>query len=79
MKCVICKSPDVVEKEVEEEIRLDGDIAIYPIKTKVCNNCGERYYDRKTMAQLEEVKDKLKKKELSLRVVGKVLRVSEAV
>ncbi len=78
MKCVICKSPDIVEKEVDEEIRVDSDIAIYSIKTKVCNNCGERYYDRKTMAQLEEVKDKLKKKKLDMQVIGRVLRISKA-
>ncbi len=79
MKCVICQSPDVVEKKVEEEIRINSDIALYSIKTQVCNNCGERYYDRETMALLEEVKDKLKKKKLDLQVVGKVLRVSETV
>ncbi len=79
MKCVICKSSDVVEKEVEEEIRVNSDITLYPIKTKVCNSCGERYYDRETMALLEEVRGKLKKKELNLQVVGKVLRVSGAI
>jgi YgiT-type zinc finger domain-containing protein len=79
MKCVICKSPDVVEKKVEEEIRVNSDIVLYPIKIKVCNNCGERYYDREAMALLEEAKDKLKKKKLGLQVVGKVLRVSEAI
>lgn len=76
MKCVICKSPDVVEKEVEEEIKANSDIVIYSIKTKVCNNCGEKYYDRQTMARLEEVRDKLKKKKLNLQVIGKVLRIS---
>ncbi|MEE8403607.1 MAG: YgiT-type zinc finger protein [Candidatus Hydrothermarchaeaceae archaeon] len=79
MKCVICKSSDVVEKEVEEEIRVNSDITLYPIKTKVCNSCGERYYDRETMALLEDVRGKLKKKELNLQVVGKVLRVSGAI
>jgi len=76
MKCVICNSSDVFEKEVEEEIRVNSDITLYPIKTKVCNSCGERYYDRETMALLEDIKSKVKKKELNLQVVGKVLRIS---
>lgn len=76
MKCIVCKSPDIVEKEVDEEIKLDSDIALYPVKVKVCNNCGERYYDRGTMQRIEEVKEKLKKKELTIRVVGKVIRVA---
>ncbi len=76
MKCIVCKSSDIVEKEVEEEIKLNSDIALYPIKIKVCNNCGERYYDRKTMQLLEGVRDKLKHRKLKLEVVGEVLRVS---
>ncbi|MFH1774525.1 MAG: YgiT-type zinc finger protein [Methanobacteriota archaeon] len=78
MKCVVCKSSDIVEKEVEEEIKLNSDIALYPVKVKVCNSCGERYYDRKTMQLLEGVKNKLKQKKLRLEVVGKVLRVLAA-
>ncbi len=42
----MCKSSDIVEKEVEEEIKVNSDIALYPVKVKVCNSCGERYYDR---------------------------------
>jgi len=76
MKCIICKSPDIVVKEVDEKIKLDNDIALYPVNVKVCNNCGERYYDRNTMQQLEDVKEKLKNKELTLQVVGKVVRVA---
>ena len=76
MKCVVCKSPEVRKKKVEEEIKLDNDIALYPLKVLVCDNCGERYYDRKTLAHLEELKEKLKEKKVGIEVVGKVLRVS---
>jgi YgiT-type zinc finger domain-containing protein len=43
MKCVICGSPDIKEKNVE------NDIVMVSIKTLVCGSCGERYYDRKTL------------------------------
>ncbi len=74
MRCVICSSPDIEEREVEEEIRIGNDIVVVPVKTKVCAGCGERYYDRKTMTLLEEIEDKLEKKSINLRVVGKVLK-----
>jgi YgiT-type zinc finger domain-containing protein len=76
MKCVVCKSPDVKKKMVEEELKVGSDIALYNIEVMVCGNCGERYYDRKTLTHLEELKEKLKEKKVGLEVVGKVLRVS---
>jgi YgiT-type zinc finger domain-containing protein len=76
MKCVVCKSPDVKKKKVEEELKVDNDIALYDIEVLVCSNCGERYYDRGTLTHLEDLKEKLKEKKVGLEVVGKVLRVS---
>ena len=74
MKCVICKSPDVEKKLVEEDIRSGEDIVIVPIEVTVCLNCGERYYDRKMMRFLEETKSKIASKQMNLSPVGKVLR-----
>jgi len=72
MKCVICKSPDIKEKEVQEEIKKDGDIVLVPLEILVCLNCGERYYDRNAMRKLENVKQKLIKHNLMIKEIGRV-------
>jgi len=74
MKCVICKSPDVEKKLVEEEIRSGRDIVIIPVEVMVCLNCGERYYDRRVMRFLEDTKNKIANKQMNLSPVGNVLR-----
>lgn len=74
MKCIICKSPDIERKTVDEEIKFENDIVLFPVEVLVCNNCGERYYDAITMRNLEEIKKKLEKKNLAVEDVGKVLR-----
>ncbi|MGB7533447.1 MAG: YgiT-type zinc finger protein [Halobacteriota archaeon] len=76
MRCVICGSQDIEHKEVEEEIKVGNDIVIVPAKVMVCMNCGERYYDRETMKMLEEVEDKIEKKQLKFELMGKVLKVA---
>ena len=74
MKCVICKSSDIQLKMVEEEIKSGPDILLVPIEILVCNHCGERYYDRKAMRKIEDVRSRLNQKELEVKEVGKVLR-----
>jgi YgiT-type zinc finger domain-containing protein len=74
MKCVVCNSSNIEMKSVEEEIRSDKDILLIPLKVFVCLSCGERYYDRKTMKKIEEMRSKLKKHDLKVEEVGKVLR-----
>ncbi len=54
MKCVICNSPDIKVKKVQEEIKQQSDIVLVPLEVLVCHNCGERYYDRKTTKKIEE-------------------------
>ncbi|MBA7674900.1 hypothetical protein ES703_83125 [subsurface metagenome] len=76
MKCVICNSPDITKKKVEEEIRENSDVILVPIKVLVCEECGERYYDRRTMKRLEEIEQSIKEKRMPLQKVGRVLRVS---
>ncbi len=75
MKCVICYSPDIEYKTVNEEIWVNDDVALIPLSVLVCNNCGERYYDRKAMRQLEEAEKALKDKRLRVETAGRVLRV----
>lgn len=78
MKCVVCKSPDIRPKKVEEEIKIEENIVLIPIEVLVCQNCGERYYDRKTMMKLEEIRIKVGKKAMDVEDVGKVLRARVA-
>lgn len=74
MKCVICNSPDIEKKTVQEEIHHKEDVVLIPIEVMVCLQCGERYYDRRTMKFLEETEAKIAAKQISLRSVGRVLK-----
>jgi len=74
MKCVICKSSDIQRKMIEEEIKSGMDIVLVSVDVLVCMNCGERYYDRNTMRRIEDVRSRLKQKDLEVEEVGKVLR-----
>jgi YgiT-type zinc finger domain-containing protein len=74
MKCVICKSSDIQKKMIEEEIKSGMDIVLVAVEVLVCMSCGERYYDRKTMRKIEDVRSRLKQKDLEVEEVGKVLR-----
>jgi len=74
MKCVICKSSDIQKQMVEEEIKSGMDIILISLEVLVCMNCGERYYDRMTMRKIENIRAKLKQRELKVEEVGKVLR-----
>jgi YgiT-type zinc finger domain-containing protein len=74
MKCVICKSSDIQKKTVEEEIRFGMDIVLVTVEVLVCMSCGERYYNTNTMRKIENVRSKLKQKNLEVQEVGKVLR-----
>lgn len=73
MKCVICHSENIRVKPVYEEIRQDQDIIRVYVEIPVCADCGERYYDRPTMQRLEQVREKLRVRDVPLREVGKVL------
>ena len=74
MRCIICNSPDIKKKVVEEEIRIGKDVAFVSIEVLVCNSCGERYYDRKTMKELEEIERNIKGKNIKLEQVGRILK-----
>ncbi len=61
-------------KTVEEEIEIGSDIILIPIDVLVCLNCGERYYDRKTLKKIEELKSKATSRDLKIEEVGKVFK-----
>jgi len=58
---------------MQEEVSRGNDIVRVPVKVLVCDSCGERYYDRKTLKKLEELEEKILNKELQLKEIGKVL------
>jgi YgiT-type zinc finger domain-containing protein len=74
MKCVICKSSDIRTKVVDEEMKSGTDILLVPMEVLVCNHCGERYYDRRAMRRIEDMRSRLKQKDLKVAEVGKVMR-----
>jgi hypothetical protein len=59
---------------IEEEIKSGRDILLVALDVLVCMNCGERYFDRNTMRKIEDVRSRLKQKDLEVEEVGKVLR-----
>ncbi len=73
MKCIICHTEDITLAEAKEEIKIGNDIVYVPITVLTCNSCGEKYYNRKTMVYLEQVKTKIKSNQSALKQIGKVL------
>jgi YgiT-type zinc finger domain-containing protein len=79
MKCLICHSTDISLRRVNEQLSRGEDVILVPVEVLVCNSCGERYYDRRTMQRLEEIEDAVNADRLFLERVGEVLRVRELV
>jgi YgiT-type zinc finger domain-containing protein len=79
MKCVMCHSTDISLRRVNEQLSRGEDLILVPLEVLVCNNCGERYYDRRTMKRLEEIEDAVNAGHVSLERVGEVLRVSQEI
>jgi len=78
MKCMVCHGSNIEKKTVEEEIRSNKDILLIPLEVLVCLSCGERYYDRKAMKTIEEMRSRLKRDDLKVEEVGKVLKEQTA-
>jgi len=76
MKCVICHSSDIGGKTVNEIFWVEENVILVPCRVLVCNNCGERYYNRQVMRQLEEIEKHLQSKTLALETVGQVLKLT---
>ncbi len=77
MKCIICHSTDISLCRVNEQLSRGEGMILVPVEVLVCNNCGERYYDRRTMQKLEKIEDAVNAGRLSLERVGEVLRVRQ--
>ncbi len=77
MKCLICHSTDISLRRVNEQLFHGTDMILVPVEVLVCSNCGERYYDRRTMQRLEEVEQATNTGHLLLERVGEVFRVKQ--
>jgi YgiT-type zinc finger domain-containing protein len=73
MKCLVCQGLEIVPQTAKEAIPVGEDLIYVSIKIPVCQICGERYYDRKTMRYLEQVEEELRAGHGELRQVGKLL------
>jgi hypothetical protein len=49
------------------------DVLYVTVTTRVCQTCGERYYDRKTVKYLEHVEAEVRAGGAKVSEVGKVL------
>jgi len=78
MKCVVCKGPDIELKTVDEQIKAGKDIILIPMNVLVCSSCGERYYDRKAIRKIEDIRARLNNQELDTKEVGKIMRANAA-
>jgi YgiT-type zinc finger domain-containing protein len=77
MKCIICHNDNIEKSTVQEEFIHNNDIITIQIDIPICKNCGERYYDRKTVRYLEDIRNKIKNNELKYKEIGKVLSISK--
>ena len=73
MKCIICRSDDIKPKRLIEEIQRGTDIVQVEVQALACESCGERYYDRKTMRELQAMQKEVLNNTAKLSEVGKVL------
>jgi YgiT-type zinc finger domain-containing protein len=73
MKCVICHGDDISVRDVMEELVSEKDVIRIPLRVPVCSQCGERYYDRKTMKHIADIKEKISNNKKDLREIGHVL------
>jgi YgiT-type zinc finger domain-containing protein len=75
MKCALCGG-ELRKREIVEEIREKDDRILVKVKAEVCEQCHERYYASGIVEKLIELKENLRKRRVSLHLVGKVYEVS---
>ena len=63
-KCPVCGG-ELEEKMVEKLLRGGSHIAALRVHAEVCLHCGERLYAEDTVRFFEQIRNKLKRQELS--------------
>lgn len=75
-KCPVCNG-EIVEKKVEKLLRGGIHTAVISVRAEVCLHCGERLYSYGTVRQFEQIRNKLKRQEVSeFELLGKSFRVN---
>ena len=74
MECVVCNLSKVETKTLDMKIEVGRDIVLVPVNIMICANCSERYYNTDVLKKIEEIKSKLKNRELDIIEIGKVMR-----
>lgn len=73
-KCFRCGSTDIQDRLVEELVRQGKYVVALRLPANVCSNCGERYFDRDHVTQIEDIRPRLEHRELDgFRVTGELL------
>ena len=63
-KCPVCGG-ELQEKKVEKLLRGGSHIAVLRVHAEVCLHCGERLYAEDTVRFFEQIRNKLRRQELS--------------
>ena len=63
-KCPVCGGA-LEEKEVEKLLRGGDHTAVLRVRAEVCSHCGERLYAEETVRLFEQIRNKLKRQQLS--------------
>ena len=78
MKCVVCNGSNIQKQRVDEQIKAGENIVLVPMNILVCESCGERYYNKKSMKEIEKLREQLRDSKLKVKEVGKVMRTVAA-
>lgn len=78
MKCLVCNGSNIQAERVDEQIRAGEDIVLLQMDILVCETCGERYFDKKSMKKIEKAREQLRDRKLKVKEVGKVMRAVAA-
>ena len=69
MECFMCKG-ELEKKKVNYVVDLEKTIIIIKdLPAKVCNNCGEKFYDDETAKNIEKIVNQLKELTVEVTVV----------
>ena len=63
-KCPVC-GREMIEKEVEKLLRGGIHTATVKVRADVCLHCGERLYSQETVRRFEQIRTKLRRKEVA--------------
>lgn len=70
MECFKCRG-NLTEKKVNYVVNLEKTIIIIKgVPAKVCNQCGEQYFDDETTENIEKIVNQLKELETEVTIVN---------